>query len=334
MPKALQLIGVRLPPGDPVARLLAEIDRIESSSGVRVLDLMIVSKNQDGSIVRASLGEDDDFGDLVARLFPIGDAEAEQGEGAGAAAELWGQAQGLPAGSAVAFLLVEHRWARGIFETIDTEGGALLGAAFLTPELGLIVDAEITAMENAAHSIAAAQAAEADANLRALAAMAAADEAVAASARVRSAAAAEALGVLTEAGLLELAATHEAADALSAAGLIIAVADEAVRLAVEEDVSRIDAADEAATESIAEDLEAVRAADQAAADARIAASVIPAEIRVLRYLSTKLSFALIADKLGISRGAAKSRAERAYKKLGVHNRADAVDRARTLRVIP
>ena len=332
MPKALQLIGVRLPPGDPVARLLAEIDRIESSSGVRVLDLMVVSKNQDGSIVRVSLGEDDDFGDLVARLFPIGDAEAEQG--AGAAAELWGQAQGLPAGSAVAFLLVEHRWARGIFETIDAEGGALLGAAFLTPELGLIVDAEITAMENAAHSIAAAQAAEANANLRALAAMAAADEAVAASARVRSAAAAEALGVLTEAGLLELAATHEAADALSAAGLIIAVADEATRLAVEEDESRIEAADEAASESIAEDLEAVRVADQAAADARIAASVTPAEIRVLRYLSTKLSFALIADKLGISRGAAKSRAERAYKKLGVHNRADAVDRARALRVIP
>jgi DNA-binding CsgD family transcriptional regulator len=332
MPKALQLIAVSLPPGDPVARLLAEIDRVESGSGVRVLDLMIVSKNEDGSIVRASFGEDDDFGDLVARLFPIGDAGSEQG--AGAAGELWGQAQGLPEGSAVAFLLVEHRWARGIFETIDAEGGALLGAGFLTPELGLIVDAEITAMEDAAQSIAAAQAAEASANLRALAAMAAADEAVAASARIRSAAAAEALGVLTEAGLLELAATHEAAEALSAAGLIVAVADEVARLAVEEDASRIEAADEAASESIAEDQAAVRAADQAAADARVAASLTPAEIRVLRYLSTDLSFALIADKLGISRGAATSRARRAYKKLGVHNRADAVDRARALRLIP
>jgi DNA-binding NarL/FixJ family response regulator len=78
----------------------------------------------------------------------------------------------------------------------------------------------------------------------------------------------------------------------------------------------------------------VRAADEKAADARTAASVTPAEIRVLRYLPTTLSFALIAYELGISRGAAKSRAERAYKKLGVHNRAAAVDRARSLRVLP
>jgi DNA-binding CsgD family transcriptional regulator len=46
-----------------------------------------------------------------------------------------------------------------------------------------------------------------------------------------------------------------------------------------------------------------------------------------------LTFALIADKLGISRSAAMQRAERAYQKLGVHNRADAVDRGRALGLI-
>ena len=81
-------------------------------------------------------------------------------------------------------------------------------------------------------------------------------------------------------------------------------------------------------------------ADQAAADAVAraaanvaAASITVAEARVLRYLPTRLTFALIADKLGISRSAAKQRAERAYQKLGVHNRADAVDRARALGLI-
>jgi DNA-binding CsgD family transcriptional regulator len=58
-----------------------------------------------------------------------------------------------------------------------------------------------------------------------------------------------------------------------------------------------------------------------------------AEARVLRYLPTRLTFALIADKLGISRSAAKQRAERAYQKLGVHNRADAVDQAHALGLI-
>ena len=64
-----------------------------------------------------------------------------------------------------------------------------------------------------------------------------------------------------------------------------------------------------------------------------AASITVAEARVLRYLPTRLTFALIADKLGISRSAAKERAERAYKKLGVHNRAEAVNRARALGLI-
>ena len=64
-----------------------------------------------------------------------------------------------------------------------------------------------------------------------------------------------------------------------------------------------------------------------------AASVTAVEQEVLRYLPTKMTFALLADKLGISRSAAKERAERAYKKLGVHNRADAVARARELGLI-
>ena len=103
---------------------------------------------------------------------------------------------------------------------------------------------------------------------------------------------------------MEEAAAHEAVEALNAAGLIVA------------------AADEAAAEALAE----------AAATAR-AASITMAEERVLRYLPTKLTFAVIADKLGISRSAAKERAERAYKKLGVHNRAEAVSRARELGLI-
>ena len=43
-----------------------------------------------------------------------------------------------------------------------------------------------------------------------------------------------------------------------------------------------------------------------------------------------MPFSVIADKLGISRSAAKRRAERLYQRLGVHNRADAVSRARDL----
>jgi DNA-binding NarL/FixJ family response regulator len=129
-------------------------------------------------------------------------------------------------------------------------------------------------------------------------------EEIAASEAIRSAASADAIRALITAGLVEEAAALEAVEALNAAGLIIA------------------AADEAAADALAE----------AAATAR-AASITMAEERVLRYLPTKLTFAVIADKLGISRSAAKERAERAYKKLGVHSRAEAVSRARELGLI-
>jgi DNA-binding NarL/FixJ family response regulator len=140
--------------------------------------------------------------------------------------------------------------------------------------------------------------------------------------------------VLTVAGLVESAATHEALDALIDAGLIIASAEEIAVRAVDADTVMVAVADEAAAEAIEEDVAAIEAAQDKRNNAATAASVTPAEIRVLRYLPTKLTFALIADKLGISRGAAKQRAERLYQKLGVYTRGDAVERARTLRVLP
>jgi ATP/maltotriose-dependent transcriptional regulator MalT len=120
----------------------------------------------------------------------------------------------------------------------------------------------------------------------------------------------------------------------------VAAADQAADDAVAEDVATIEAADEVAAESVAESLITIAAADEIAAEAssqagaRVkAASITMAEAQVLRYLPTPLPFSLIAGKLGISRSAAKERAERLYKRLGVHSRDEAVSRARSLGLI-
>jgi DNA-binding CsgD family transcriptional regulator len=141
---------------------------------------------------------------------------------------------------------------------------------------------------------------------------------------------------LIDAGIVQEAAAHEAVEALNAAGLMVAAADQAAAGAA----AAVRTADRTAAEATAQDAIEVMRADQAAAEAVTeaaadvaAASMTVAEERVLRYLPTRLTFALIADKLGISRSAAKERAECAYKKLGVHNRADAVNRARALGLI-
>ena len=205
--------------------------------------------------------------------------------------DAWALAASLAPGTALAFLLVEHRWAQPLFDAIAATGGMLVGEGFLTQEAGLLVGAEIAAMEEAARVIEAAQAAEAEAVLLALAAEADAAEAVAASEVIRAAAAADAVRALISAGLVEETAAHEAIEALSAAGIIVTNAGEAATEAVAEAASRIKAA-----------------------------SITMEQARVLRYLPTQLSFGVIADKLGITRSAAKERAERLYKKLDVHSR--------------
>ena len=302
----LQVIALRFGSGaDFEGQVLAEVDRLQGRGMLRLLDLLVVEKSEDGTMRRLAAGDDEDFGALLARIVPPDGADLA-GSPAGDAvpgfdpADARALAESLLPGTALAFLLIEHGWAQPLFDAIAEAGGALVGEGFLTAETGMLAEAEVAAAEEAVRGIAAAQAAEARATLLALAAQDQAVEAVAASEAIRAAAAARAVQALVTAGLVEEAAAHEAVEALAAAELITAAAAEA-------------AAEGAAT---------VRAA-----------SISVTEARVLRYLPTQLTFAMIAGKLGISRSAAKERAERAYKKLGVHSRAQAVSRARDLGLI-
>jgi DNA-binding CsgD family transcriptional regulator len=328
MPGPLQVIAVSFSPGsDFQGRVLAEVDRLQGRGVLRLLDVLFVAKNEDGTIEPVVVGGDDDVGALLSSILPFGGGgvvqpTGEVGSSGFALADAWALAESLLPGTALAVLLVEHGWAQALFDAVAESGGALLGEGFLTAEAGLVVGAEVAALEEAAAAIAVAQAAEARATLAALAAETQAAEAIAASEAIVAGAAAVAVQALIDAGIVQEAAAHEAVDALHAAGLMVAAADQAAAEAVGQDATEVIVADQAAADAVA------RAAANVAA-----ASITVAEARVLRYLPTRLTFALIADTLGISRSAAKQRAERAYQKLGVHNRADAVDRARALGLI-
>jgi len=323
-------------------RILAEVDRLRGRGVLRLLDMLFVGKSQDGTIERLTIGDDEDFGSLLAAVVPFANGDSARPAPADDPAAFdragaWALADSLQPGAAVAFLLVEHHWAGPLFDVIAEAGGTLIGEGFLTAETGLVVGAEVAAMEEASEVIAQAQAIEADALLTAAAAAAGAAEAVAESERIQSAAAADAVRALIAAGLVEEAAAHEAVTALAAAGLIVAAADQAAAEAVVEDAAIVEAADEVTAASLAQSLATIAAADEVAVEAadeageRIrAASITMAEAQVLRYLPQPLPFSVIADKLGISRSAAKERATRLYKRLGVHTRDEAVSRARSL----
>jgi DNA-binding NarL/FixJ family response regulator len=327
MSAPLQVIAVGFGPGaDFEGRVLAEVDRLEGRGVLRLLDVLFVAKGEDGAIQQLAVGDDEDFGALLASVVPLQGAGLGLSRGQAVSgfdpADAWALAESLRPGTALAFLLVEHGWAEPLFDAIADTGGVLVGEGILTAEAGLVVGAEVAAMEEAAEVIAAAHAAEVDATLEAMAAQARASQAIAASEAIRAAAAADAIRALIDAGVVAEEAAHEALEAVAAAGLVIAAGDEAMAEALAEDEAEVTAAQEAAAKAVAGAAATVRAA-----------SITASEARVLRYLPTKSSFAVIADKLGISRSAAKDRAERIYKKLGVHNRAEAVSRARALGIM-
>jgi DNA-binding NarL/FixJ family response regulator len=326
-------------------RVLAEVDRLRGRGVLRLLDMLFLAKSQDGTIERLIIGDDEDFGSLLTAVVPVPNGGPAVSAPAGAAAafdpaDAWALADSLAPGTALAFLLVEHTWAASLFDAIAETGGTLIGEGFLTAEAEVVLGAEVAAMEEASRVIAQAQAAEADALLTAVAAGAAAAEAVADSERIASAAAADAVRALIAAGLVEQAAAHEAVAALTASGLIVAASDQAAAGVVAEDAAAVEAADEVTAAALARSLATIASADEVAdeatseAEARVrAATITMAEAQVLRYLPKPIPFAVIADKLGISRSAAKERASQLYKRLGVHSRDEAVSRARFLGLV-
>jgi len=306
MTAPLQLIALTFRLGaDAESRLLAEIDRVEGRGALRVLDVMFLAKAEDGTVQELEVAEEEDFGSLLAPAADLASVRA--------------LADSVDPGTGVAFVLVQHQWAEPLVDVVSAAGGELIGDDFLAEDADDAVAAELAAVEEASEVIAEAQAAEAAAVLRAVAAAAEAAEAEAASEQIQEAAAAAAVRALITAGLVEEAAAHEAVTALTAAGLITDAADRAASQAVEEDLALIGSADEVAAEATEEAKAKVRAA-----------SITRSEAQVLRYLPQPVPFSVIADKLGISRSAAKERAERLYQRLGVHSRDEAVSRAREL----
>ena len=125
-------------------RILAEVDRLRGRGVLRLLDMLFVAKSQDGIIERLTIGDDEDFGSLLAAVVPVADGgpagpASAEGSAAFDPADARALADSLEPGTALAFLLVEHYWAAPLFDAIAETGGTLIGEGFLTAEAGLVV---------------------------------------------------------------------------------------------------------------------------------------------------------------------------------------------------
>jgi uncharacterized membrane protein len=121
--------------------ILEELTRLKDADIIRLIDLVVVKKDDEGNIETlhtSDLDEDSalEFGAVAGALIGLGmagDEGAEAGAMAGAEAmadgqvfdddQVWYAADAIPNGTAAGVALIEHRWAIPLRDAIVEAGG-------------------------------------------------------------------------------------------------------------------------------------------------------------------------------------------------------------------
>lgn len=111
--------------------VLAELSRLRAAGVVRLVDVLLVSRGEDGSFetLPPPAGADLGQGRLAAEILGVredGDGSPETVEG-----DTWSLADAVPPGTVGAVALIEHTWAAPLVESIRRAGGRPLDEAWL-----------------------------------------------------------------------------------------------------------------------------------------------------------------------------------------------------------
>jgi uncharacterized membrane protein len=140
----MQLVVLGFEGGEFRGEVLAELTRLAEHDIVRLVDAVVVRKNEDGSIelleIAQELGGGGEPGVLVGRLTGLSAEAADDAEAASAAEQLeatgediWYVSDAIPPGTAAAVALLEHRWAIPLRGALQGAGGQLLDEAWVHP---------------------------------------------------------------------------------------------------------------------------------------------------------------------------------------------------------
>lgn len=127
---------------------LDELRRLAEHDVVRVIDLLVVAKDDDGNVAKVEIRDRPElqkFGALAGALIGLG-AAGEEGMEAGAVAgaeaasgglyspeDVWVLADEIPAGTTAAIALLEHRWAIPLRDAIMDAGGMVVADEWIHP---------------------------------------------------------------------------------------------------------------------------------------------------------------------------------------------------------
>ena len=198
---------------------------------IRVIDARFLYRERDGTVTETDLGpllaeRPHENGNPIARLLGV---NGSGGNGGVAPSEAFTRTAGfaledlrtltdeIGLGDYAAVVLVEHVWAAQLRAAVRRTGGALRAQGFLTPEVELLVGAELKASADAEEAAELAHAARAASLLEALTLLSRRERP---SAEQTAQAAADVIRVLVAEGFVANAEADGAIEALADAGLI------------------------------------------------------------------------------------------------------------------
>jgi uncharacterized membrane protein len=149
----VQLLVIGFDDPQFTGKIRAELDRLRESDIVRLIDLLVVSKDEDGNVTRLQVSdlsdeEMEEFGATVGALIGfgaggdeesmeagavVGATSTEDGHFLGGGDDTWYVDDSIPPGTAAAVALLEHRWAIPLRESIRDANGFLLADAWVHP---------------------------------------------------------------------------------------------------------------------------------------------------------------------------------------------------------
>ena len=146
----VQLLAVGFDEPNFTGAIMEEVKRLRDHDIVRLIDVLIVAKDDDGHITQLELSDKPElekYGALAGALLGLGAAGEEGaliGAEAGAEAmaggqlydpdEVWVLADQIPPGTTAAIAMLEHRWAIPLRDAILDAGGTVLVDEWMHPE--------------------------------------------------------------------------------------------------------------------------------------------------------------------------------------------------------
>lgn len=135
----VQVLVVGFDQPSPRGEVLAELSRLREAGIVRLIDVLLVSRNDDGTFhtLEAPAGMPAGLGELAAIFLARPEAPSavapEPGEAEPSPAPAWSLADSVPPGSTAAVALIEHIWASPLRDAIQRAGGVALDETWLSP---------------------------------------------------------------------------------------------------------------------------------------------------------------------------------------------------------